>query len=93
MVSRSRRESPGSRCELRESFAHVSCPEPEQTIKNAVAQVVAAALSAYSPNIPVRVEASGSQSDDDWNKQEAEKTGTKTNSLSVKIEPIWTFAE
>jgi hypothetical protein len=78
---------------LEKRFADINCAEPEHTIKNAIAQVVATALSAYNPNTPVRVEASGSQSDDDWNKAESGKTGKKTNSMSVKIEPIWNFIE
>ena len=78
---------------VQKSFADIDCTEPEQTIKNAVAQAVATALAAYNANMPVRVEANGSQSDDDWNKPEAEKTGKKTNSLSVKIEPIWGFLD
>ncbi|HWH56987.1 MAG TPA: hypothetical protein VN682_05105 [Terriglobales bacterium] len=86
-------KAPAVAASLEKSFASISCAEPEQTIKNAVAQVVATALSAYNPNMPVRVEASGSQSHDDWNKPEAEKTGTKANYLSVNIEPIWNFAE
>jgi hypothetical protein len=78
---------------LEKSFADISCAESEQTVKNAIAQVVAIALAPYNPSMAVRVEASGSQSDDDWNKPDAEKTGNKTNSLSVKIEPIWSFVE
>jgi len=93
MVSSSRRESPGSRCELREKLRKYKLRRARTNNQECGCQVVATALSAYNPNMPVRVEASGSQSHDDWNKPEAEKTGTKANYLSVNIEPIWNFAE
>jgi hypothetical protein len=68
-------------------FANSKCSEPEETIKNTVASAVASALSAFPPNTPVRVAASGSQSQPDHAKPE------KVNQLTVSIEPLWNFLE
>jgi hypothetical protein len=68
-------------------FASVKCSEPEETIKSGVAGAVAVALAAFPPNYAVRVEAYGSQSCPDSSKAPNEKT----NSLNVKIEPVWGF--
>lgn len=69
---------------LAEDFARVNCSEPEQTIKNNVASAVDAALTAFPPEAPVRVEASGSQSN---------MNGAITNQLKVEIAPIWGWVE
>jgi hypothetical protein len=72
---------------LNVEFGRIICPEPEETIKNHVREAVHTALKAFPPNHPVRVEASGSQSQPD------SKAPEKTNQLIVKIEPIWGFVE
>ena len=73
---------------LAAQFAGIKCMEPEETIKNTVASAVAVALKAYPASYAVKVEASGSQSTDS-----SKPPGEATNSLSVKIEPIWGFCE
>jgi hypothetical protein len=74
---------------LAEEFSKNPCSEPEETIRQAVAGIVATSLSAFPPNYAVRVKASGSQSCPDFNKAPNEKT----NQLIVEIEPIWGFVE
>jgi hypothetical protein len=69
---------------MAEEFAKNPCIQPEETIRQAVAGIVATALSSFPNNYAFRVDASGSQSSSD--------AGT-THSLSVKIEPIWGFCE
>ncbi|TAK86728.1 MAG: hypothetical protein EPO20_06330 [Betaproteobacteria bacterium] len=72
---------------LAAQFANIKCSEPEETIKSNVASAIAVALNAFPPSSAVRVEAHGSQSTD------LGKPGIATNSLSVKIEPIYGFVE
>ena len=67
---------------LAEDFAKITCSEPEETIKNTVASAIATALAAYTPDCPVNVEASGSQSVDG---------ASAVNQLSVKIQPFWNW--
>ena len=66
------------------AFAGIKCMEPEETIKNAVASAVEAAVKAFPESYAVKVEASGSQS---------ASTGGIVNQLSVKIDPVWGFCE
>jgi hypothetical protein len=70
---------------LAKDFAQIKCSEPEDTIKNKVAEIVATALASFSDKIPVAVKASGSQSTDN--------NLVVSNSLSVSIEPHWNFIE
>ena len=62
------------------------CPEPEETIRQGAAGLVRTALEAFPEGMAVKVDMSGSQS-----------TGSDptkaTNTLSVKIEPIYGFVE
>jgi len=74
---------------LAADFAKNPCSEPEETIRQAVAGIVATSLAAFPPNYAVRVEASGSQSCPDFSKAPNEKT----NQLSVTILPLWGFVE
>lgn len=74
---------------LADDFSKNPCSEPEETIRQSVASIVATSLAAFPPNYAVRVEASGSQSCPDFSKAPNEKT----NQLIVKIEPIWGFIE
>jgi len=73
---------------IAKSIGSSKCYEPEETIKNTIGTVLATALAAFPPNSAVRVEASGSQSVPD-----STKPGVATNSLTVKIEPLWGFVE
>ena len=70
------------RAKLASDLAKISCPEPENTIKNNVAASIDLALAGLNPDAVVKVEASGSQS-----------TGSfgVTNTLNVKIEQQWGF--
>lgn len=74
---------------LAKDFAGIHCQEPEQTIKNKVAEAIAAALAVFPPHLAVTVEASGSQyAPDSTNKPEE-----KQNNLTVKLTPIHGFVE
>lgn len=70
-----------------QQFAAITCAEPEQTIKNSIAQAVDVALKAFPADVPVRVQAHGSQSTN------SDRPGVATNQLSVEINPIWGFVE
>lgn len=74
---------------LAEDFPRVKCQEPEETIKAAVASIVATALAAFGPTDAVKVTASGSQS----TAASTDGPTTYINSLSVSIEPLWGFVE
>ena len=65
-----------------EALAKCKCTEPEETIKAMVSEVIAVSLAAFPQNVPVKVEASGSQS--------ADATGA-ANQLAVTITPLWGF--
>jgi hypothetical protein len=78
---------------IAKQFAAISCTQPEEDIKESVAESIASALSFYPPDVPVKVIASGSQQDPDWGKKTEENRGLRINSLSVSIEPIWGFLE
>lgn len=80
-------KAPSVARELAKQFARINCMEPEQTIKNTIAGVIDAALSAFDPDMAVKVAASGSQS------SSGGAEGTHTNQLSVQIEPLWGFIE
>ena len=70
---------------LEKDFTAYKCSEPEETIRQSVAMAVSTALAAFPEASAVRVDASGSQS------QGAD--GKATNTLSVKIEPLYGFVE
>jgi hypothetical protein len=55
--------------------------------------VTMTALAHMDPTTPVKVSASGSQWLDDWNKPADQKTGKKTNTVSLSIQPIYGFVE
>lgn len=61
-------------------FTRLKCEEPEETIKNNIASIIAATLAAYPDDMPVTVAASGSQN------------GTKdVNTVNLSITPHWNF--
>ena len=70
---------------LAKDLAQIKCSEPEETIKNKVGEIIAAALGSFSDKIPVTIKASGSQSTDN--------NLVVSNSLNVSIEPQWNFLE
>lgn len=77
------------RAKISDDFGRITCPEPEETIKNHVREIMYKALGAFPPNYPVKVEASGSQSHPDF----SNKPNETTHSLSVKIESFYGFVE
>ena len=79
---------------IAKQFAQIKfCEQPEEDIKEAAAEQIASALSFYPPDVPVKVIASGSQQDPDWDKKGDENRGLRINSLAVSIEPMWGFLE
>lgn len=72
---------------LAEAFSKNPCSEPEETIRQSVAGAIAAALQVYPDDAAVNVEANGSQSVNGSNPEKA------TNSLTVKIQPLFGFVE
>lgn len=70
---------------IAEQLAASKCVEPEESIKKLVGEQVALALAAFPAHHAVKVQASGSQS--------TLADGTKTNALSVAIEPMYGFVE
>lgn len=75
------------RVALAADFAKITCPEPEQTVKNSIAAAVDAALSLYPSDKPVRVEANGSQ----W-KPKADQPEA-FNHAQLKLEGLGEFLE
>jgi hypothetical protein len=73
---------------LAKDFVNVRCTEPEETIKNAVAMSLAAALAVYPPNWVVQVVANGSQHAPDMTKPDE-----KINGLYIKLDPVYGFIE
>ena len=74
--------------QVEKTLSNIKCMEPEETIKNTIKGILATALAAFPPNMAVKVDANGSQSVPD----SATPTVT-TNSLYVKIEPLYGFVE
>ena len=72
---------------LAQQFSSIVCSEPEETIKNTVAQAVDVALKAYPSDVPVEVRARGSQF------ISSDKPGMATNQLHVEINPVYGFVE
>jgi hypothetical protein len=68
------------------AFTTNKCMEPEETIRQQVGQIIAKALEVFPADTAVNVSASGSQ-------QSPKGDGKFINQLSVKIEPIYGFAE
>lgn len=75
---------------LAKDIASIKCMEPEETIKNGVGTIIAAALAAYPESYAVTVSANGSQGPGyDPNKSGA--TVGQVNSLTVSISPLYGF--
>lgn len=71
-----------------DELAKSKCVEPEESIKNAAAAIVATALAAFPPDTAVHVEAAGSQSSPTY-----PANGIATNQLTLKITPLYGFVE
>lgn len=74
---------------LAKQFAVNKCSEPEESIRQSVAGIVAAALATFSKGTAVSVRASGSQSSDMVGTAQA----THVHSLNVEIKPLYGFVE
>jgi hypothetical protein len=75
--------------EIAKQFANGSkCMEPEESIRQAAASLIATAMVAEDAAVVVTVTANGSQSFKDY----TTKTGV-TNSLSITIQPQYGFIE
>lgn len=70
--------------EIDKQVKAIHCIEPEETVKNHVADAIAAALAGYPEDMVVSVVAFGSQS---------AVNGGAVNNLSIKIEPIYGFVK
>jgi FlaG/FlaF family flagellin (archaellin) len=81
-------KAPAVRTQCATEFANNPCAEPEETVRQAAAAVIDAALASQDASNVVRVAASGSQSFKNYTDQ----TGV-TNSLSITIEPLYGFLE
>lgn len=73
---------------LAKDFAGIKCTEPEETIKNKVAEAIAVGLAAFPAGMAVRVEASGSQYVPD-----AGSPAQAQNQLRVELMPLYGFVE
>jgi hypothetical protein len=73
---------------LAKDFTAIKCTEPEETIKNKVAEAVAAGLAAFPVGMAVRVEASGSQYAPD-----SSKPTELQNQLKVELMPLFGFID
>ena len=79
-------KAPAVRADVAKSFTTNQCTEPEETVRQAAAAVIDAALAAQDPSVAVKVTAQGSQS------LKAYTAGTGY-SLTGAIEPLWGFVE
>ncbi len=74
-----------------QDLERIKCSEPEETIKNTAASIIATALAAYPEGYAVKVEASGSQGP--GYSSTGQQLGGQVNSLNLKIEPVYGFVE
>lgn len=73
--------------EVARRAASVRCAEPEESVKNTVAEIVAKLAATMPIASVVKVEASGSQA------KSYDQADALTHSLSVKIETVYGFVE
>lgn len=79
--------APAVRAAIAMQFArHGKCMEPEETVRQAAATLIDAAIAAQDPTATLKVSANGSQSTDYTTKK-------VTNSLTLVVEPISQFIE
>ena len=80
-------KQPAVKAEIARQFENGGkCSEPEETVRQAAKAVVLAAINATDASYPIKVSASGSQSGD-YGKR------IFSNSLTITIEPIWSWLE
>jgi hypothetical protein len=72
-------KAPAVKTAVAEQFAGQKCDEPEETLKQSAAALIAAALDAQDPTIAVKVSALGSQS--------RKYTTKAVTYLNIAIEP------
>ena len=77
---------------LANDAASIQCSEPEETIKNGVAAIIATALAAYPETYAVSVSASGSQSSG-YSADKPSVALGRVNTLTVSISPMYGFVE
>ncbi len=77
---------------LQKDCAAIKCTEPEETIKNSVATIIATALAAYPEGSAVSVSAMGSQSPG-YDPANLGAVLGMVNSLSVSISPLYGFVD
>jgi hypothetical protein len=73
---------------IAKQFSGSPCQEPEETVRQAAARTIAAAIEAQDPNCAVKVIASGSMGFKDY----SDKTGPYNN-VSIVVEPLHGFVE
>lgn len=66
-----------------------NCQEPEETIKNKAADIIATALAGQKPETIVKVNAYGSQS----TSYDGSKYSPVSNALNITVEPQYGFLE
>jgi hypothetical protein len=76
---------------IAKQFAGSKCSEPEESVRQAAASVLATAIAAQDPASAVKVTASGNQGHKYGPNGEA--TGLFTNSLSINVDPQYGFVE
>lgn len=67
-------------------FTPYHCMEPEETVRQAAATLIDAALAAQNQDFAVSVRADGRQSFEDYSKKESVSTR-----LNISIEPLYGF--
>lgn len=70
-------------------LAAIKCVEPEETMKNKVAEIVSAALHAMPEGTAVSFTGNGSQTFKNYDKPEE----GATNYLQLEIKPLYGFVE
>ncbi len=79
-------KAPAVGAEITKQAARSKCSEPEETVRQAAVATIAAAIAAQDPSTVVRVDASGSQSED-------YTTKVMRNTLRILVEPLYGFLE
>lgn len=75
------------RAKAQDDLKQINCMEPEESIKNAVGDIIDTSLCAYPHSVAVKIIANGSQY-----KPFADKEGI-INSVNLTIEPLYWFVE
>lgn len=73
---------------IKDDLSKMKCSEPEESIKNKVAEALVLAVGSFPGLATVSVTASGSQYVPD-----SSKPNEAINSLQIKVEQLWNFVE